>query len=74
MESQRAIAYHLLEGRRRNELAAMEMIIVDELLVQDSGVITSASPATAVNVAFALLEELISLDNTWTVRMWVGFK
>lgn len=74
MESQRAIAYHLLEGRRRKELVAMEMIIVDELLVQDSDVITSASPATAVNVAFTLLEELISRDNALAVRMWVGFK
>jgi 4-methyl-5(b-hydroxyethyl)-thiazole monophosphate biosynthesis len=52
----------------------MEIIIVDELLVQDSGVITSTSPATAVDVAFTLLEELTSRDNALTVRIWAGFK
>lgn len=48
--------------------------MVDELLVQDNGVITSTSPATAVDVSFTLLEELTSRDNILTVRMWAGFK
>jgi len=74
LEGRRATTYHLLEGKRRRELAAMGAIVVDEPLVRDGGIITSASPATAIDVAFALLEDLTSRDNVMTVRRLMGFE
>ncbi|HEY81697.1 MAG TPA: DJ-1/PfpI family protein [Dehalococcoidia bacterium] len=68
-----ATTYHLLEGRRRKELAAMGAEVIDAQLVQDGGIITSTSPATATDVAFALLEKLTSSDNAKAIRRWMGF-
>jgi 4-methyl-5(b-hydroxyethyl)-thiazole monophosphate biosynthesis len=70
----RATTYHLLEGKRRKELAAMGAVVVDEPLVQDGGIITSTSPATATDVAFALLEELTSHENVIAIKRWMGFE
>lgn len=69
-----ATTYHLLEGKHRKELAAMGVDVVDAPLVQDGGIITSTSPATATDVAFALLEELTSSDNAMEIRRWMGFE
>jgi len=74
LKGRRATTYHLLEGRRRKELAAMEANVVDAQVVQDGNIITSTSPATAVDVAFALLESLTSRENAVTVRRWMGFQ
>ena len=74
LKRRRATTYHLLEGRRRKELAAMGAVVVDEPLVQDGGIITSTSPATATDVAFALLEELTSRENVTEIRRWMGFE
>jgi len=68
-----ATTYHLLEGRRRKELAAMGAEVIDAQLVQDGNIITSTSPATATEVAFALLKKLTSPDNAEAVRQWMGF-
>lgn len=73
LKGRRATTYHLLEGKRRKELEAMGAEVIDAPLVQDGGVITSTSPATATDVAFALLEALTSHDNAMTVRKWMGF-
>ena len=64
----RATTYHLLEGKRRRELAEMGAVIVDAPLVQDGRIITSSSPATAVDVAFALLESLTTQENAKAIR------
>ena len=74
LKGRRATTYHLLEGKRRKELAAMGAVVVDEPLVQDGGIITSTSPATATDVAFALLEELTSRENVTEIRRWMGFE
>jgi len=74
LKGRRATTYHLLEGKRRKELAAMGVVVVDEPLVQDGGIITSTSPATATDVAFALLEELTSRENVTEIRRWMGFE
>lgn len=74
LKERRATTYHLLEGKRRKELAAMGVVVVDEPLVRDGGIITSTSPATATDVAFALLEELTSRENVTTIRRWMGFE
>jgi 4-methyl-5(b-hydroxyethyl)-thiazole monophosphate biosynthesis len=74
LKGRRATTYHLLEGRRRKELAAMGANVVDAQVVQDGNIITSTSPATAIDVAFALLESLTSRENAVTVRRWMGFQ
>jgi 4-methyl-5(b-hydroxyethyl)-thiazole monophosphate biosynthesis len=74
LEGRRATTYSLLGGRRRSELAAMGAVVMDEPLVIDGNIITSTSPATATEVAFALLEDLTSRDNAPKVRRLMGFE
>ncbi len=69
----RATTYHLLEGRRRRELAEMGAVVEDASVVRDGLIVTSTSPATATDVAFALLEMLTSPDNVHTTRRMMGF-
>lgn len=73
LTGRRATTYHLLQGRRRKELAAMGAVVVDQPLVRDGEIITSTSPATAIDVALALLEELTSRDNARGVARLMGF-
>lgn len=68
-----ATTYHLLEGKRRRELAGMGAEVVDGGTVRDGNIITSTAPATAVDVAFALLAELTSDDNAHHIRHLMGF-
>lgn len=69
----RATTYHLLDGKRRRELAEMGANVVDEPLVRDGNLVTSTSPATATDVAFTLLEMLTSAQNARTTRHAMGF-
>lgn len=73
LRGRRATTYHLLEGRRRAELGRLGAVVVDEHVVRDGRFITSTSPATAVDVAFALLELLTSTDNVAVARQMMGF-
>ncbi len=73
LAGRRATTYHLSDGKRRQELAAMGVVIVDERLVFDGNVITSTSPATAIDVAFALLERLTSRENCLEIRRLMGY-
>jgi 4-methyl-5(b-hydroxyethyl)-thiazole monophosphate biosynthesis len=73
LKGRRATTYHLLKGKRRRELRARGAVVVDAPLVRDGNIITSTSPATAIDVAFALLEVLTSRDNVVKVRRWMGF-
>src|SRR5262249_9222786 len=57
LAGRRATTYHLLGGKRREQLAAMGAEVVDAPLVRDRNVLTSTGPATATDVAFWLLEE-----------------
>ena len=68
-----ATTYHLLEGKRRKQLAEMGANIKDKPVVQDGNIITSTSPATAVAVGFALLETLTSKENAEKIKMMMGF-
>ncbi len=69
-----ATTYHLLEGKRRKQLAEMGAIIEDKPIVQDRNIITSTSPATAIAVAFALLETLTSKENVEKIKRLMGFE
>jgi len=73
LRARRATTYHLLEGRRRRELADMGADVIDEPVVRDGSIVTSTSPATATDVAFALLEMLTSAENAGTTRHAMGF-
>jgi len=73
LTGRRATTYHLLGGKRREQLAAMGAEVVDEPLVRDGNIITSASPATGIDVAFALLEVLTSRKNTVKIRRLMGY-
>ena len=69
-----ATTYHLLDGKRRKQLASMGAKIIDKPIVEDENVITSASPATAIEVAFLLLERLTSKNNVENIKRLMGFK
>jgi len=73
LRGRRATTYHLLDGKRRKELADMGALVVDEPVVRDGSIITSTSPATAADVAFELLKMLTSMDNVRTTRHSMGF-
>jgi 4-methyl-5(b-hydroxyethyl)-thiazole monophosphate biosynthesis len=47
--------------------------VLDQQIVKDGRIITSTSPATAVDVAFALLEELTSRENMREIKRRMGF-
>jgi 4-methyl-5(b-hydroxyethyl)-thiazole monophosphate biosynthesis len=74
LRGRRATTYHLLEGRRRRELADMGADVVDEPVVRDGSIVTSTSPATATDVAFTLLEMLTSAGNVGTTRHAMGYE
>ena len=73
LRGRRATTYHLLEGRRRRELADMGAVVVDEPVVRDGTIVTSTSPATATEVAFTLLEMLTSAENAGATRHAMGY-
>jgi 4-methyl-5(b-hydroxyethyl)-thiazole monophosphate biosynthesis len=73
LRGRRATTYHLLEGRRRRELADMGADVADTRIARDGNIITSTAPATAINVAFLLLAELTSDQNAGHVRHMMGF-
>ncbi len=74
LQGRRATTYHLLDGKRRRQLAEMGAEVVDAPLVRDGRVITSASPATAVDVAFELLAMLTSPENVRATRHAMGYE
>ena len=74
LDGKRATTYHLLQGKRRQQLAELGAVVVDASLVREGNIITSISPATAVDVAFALVEELTSRDIAAAVRKLMGFE
>ena len=69
----RATTYHLLNGQRRKQLAELGANVVDEPIVVEGNKITSTSPATAVEVGFALVERLTSRQNASHIRHLMGF-
>ena len=73
LAGRRATTYRLLNGTRRAELADLGAVVVDAHVVRDGQFITSASPATATEVAFVLLELLTSRENATMTRHAMGF-
>ncbi len=74
LKDRRATTYHLREGVRRQQLAGFGVNVLDEPIVRDGNVITSTSPATAMDVAFELLARITSDENSHRIREMMGFK
>jgi len=73
LTGRQATTYHLREGLRRKQLASFGVKVVDEPIVFDGNVITSTSPATAMDVAFSLLTGLTGRENSDRIRKSMGF-
>jgi 4-methyl-5(b-hydroxyethyl)-thiazole monophosphate biosynthesis len=73
LKNKKATTYHLLDGKRRKQLESFGAIIQDASIVIDDNIITSTSPATALDVAFTLLRLLTSPDNEEKVKTAMGF-
>lgn len=73
LEGRKATTYHLLGGKKRRELAEFGAKVLDKDIVIDKNIITSTGPATAINVAFTLLELLTDKENCNKVRKLMGF-
>ena len=58
---------------RQEALRNMGVDVLQEPIVSDHDIITSWSPATAMNVAFLLLEKLTDKENTRLIRNKMGF-
>lgn len=65
--------YHLGNGCRLQQLAAFGVNVVNRPLVIDGNIITSSSPATALEVAFTLLAMLTSAENCHYIKRLMGF-
>lgn len=74
LKGRKATTYHLREGLRRKQLAGFGVDVVDAPIVYDGNVITSTSPATAMEVAFALLSRITNTANAAQVRYRMGFE
>ena len=68
-----ATTYRLGNGLRCKQLADFGVKLVDRPVVVDGNVITSAGPATAIDVAFKLLAEMSGEAHAQHVRREMGF-
>lgn len=73
LKGRKGTTYHLNNGHRQQQLAGYGVEVVNRPLVIDRNIITSSSPATALDVAFLLLERLTSAENCRNVRHLMGF-
>lgn len=73
LSGRQGTTYHLNNGYRQRQLASFGVQVVNQPVVIDGNIITSSSPATAMDVAFTLLEMLTSTENTLQVKHLMGF-
>lgn len=64
--------YHL-SSKRQTQLSEMGVNVIQRPIVVDANIITSQSPATAINVAFTLIEKLTSRANVEKIKEGMGF-
>ncbi len=74
LQERKGTTYHLDDGLRQQQLASFGVDVVNQPMVIDGNIITSSSPATALGVAFKLLELLTSPENCRQVRHLMGFE
>jgi 4-methyl-5(b-hydroxyethyl)-thiazole monophosphate biosynthesis len=73
LKSRKATTYQLLNGIRSEELTKFGAKVLDKKIVINKNIITSANPATAIDVAFKLLELLTDKKNCDKVKKLMGF-
>jgi len=73
LNGRRATTYHLSDGKRRRQLSEMGVNVEDTSIVTDGNITTSTSPATAIDVALKLVEQLTGAENARRVRHELGF-
>ena len=73
LRGRKATTYHFMGGKRRRQLASYGVEVVEDSLVCDGQYITFTSPATAMAVAFKLLENVTSQKNARYIRSIMGF-
>ena len=75
LAGRKATTYHLSNGNRQRQLAAMGVdVIPDQRIVADGNIITSFCPETAADVAFRLMEFLVGKENTKKVAGNMGYE
>src|SRR4030042_4870277 len=74
LKGRQATTYHLDEGLRRKQLASFGVHVLDQPIVRDRNVITSTSPATAMEAAFDFLGRITSKENSDQMGQKMGFK
>lgn len=73
LKQRNATTYKLLDNERIDQLSKFEASVVNSPIVKDKNVVTSCGPYTAIDVAFGLLEDLTSHENSEHVRKLMGF-
>ncbi len=73
LQGRTGTTYHQNNGRRRQQLQEFGVTVLDQHLVIDRNIITSTSPAAALDVAFCFLEKLTSPTNVLKVKEGMGF-
>ncbi len=73
LQGRKGTTYHLNGGLRQKQLADFGVVVVNQPIVIDANIITSSSPATALDVSFKLLEMLTSPENGCKVKHLMGF-
>lgn len=72
LTGRKGTTYHL-GGVRQKQLAGFGVEVLRQPVVVDDNIITSSSPATALDVAYRLLEMLTTPENCREVRRLMGF-
>ncbi|VBB07006.1 dj-1/pfpi [Lucifera butyrica] len=73
LRGRQGTTYHLNNGYRQRQLAAFGVNVVNRPLVVDGNIITCSAPASALDVAFKLLELLTSPANCSHIKHLMGF-
>lgn len=73
LSGRKGTTYHLNNGYRQQQLASFGVNVINQPIVIDGNIITSSSPATALEVAYNLLEILTSAENCQRVKHLMGF-
>lgn len=72
LQGRTGTTYHL-SSKHQTQLSEMGVNVVQRPIVVDGNIITSQSPATAINVAFTLIEKLTSRANVERIKEGMGF-
>jgi len=74
LNNRKATTWDLNDSVRRKQLAGFGAIVQDKQLVIDDNIITSTGPATALDMAFSLLEKLSNAETVKEVKRNMRFK